>query len=84
MSDNMEDLTNENKKESKAGNGAKKVADGAKKAAKTAQKMKKAGIAVKLVAALWWVVLVIVILFLLIGAYTFITTLPGMMIDKFE
>lgn len=81
MSENTDDLT-ESKKQGNGKSAGKKAVEGAKKAADTAQKMKKAGIAVKLVAALWWVALIVVIIFLIIGAYSFIVTLPGMMLDK--
>lgn len=82
MAGNMDDLTDENKNKGKASDKAKKAANGVKNAAKAAKKMKQAGVAVKLIAALWWLALIIVIIFLLIGAYSFITTLPGMMLDK--
>lgn len=83
MSENMDDITDDKRKDSGDGRGAAgKAADGAKKTADTAQKMKKAGMAVKLVSALWIVAFIVVGIFLVIGAYSFIVTLPGMMIDK--
>lgn len=80
MAENMDELTEENK--GKASDKGRKAVNGAKNAAKAAKKIKKAGVAIKLIAVLWWVVLIIVIIFLLIGAYSFFTTLPGMMLDK--
>lgn len=69
----------------KAGQTAKKAGDMAKKAqkaAKAAGGAKKLAIVGKIIAVAWPVVLVIIIIFLLIGLISFITTVPGMMMDK--
>lgn len=83
MSENIDDITQEKQKNKPTvSDRAKKVTNGAKNAAKAAQKIKKSGLALKIIGFLWPAVIAILIILLLIGAYSFITTMPGMLLDK--
>ena len=94
MSDNVEDMSKSRKEETgkdgrsgidKASAGAQKAknaAKTAKKAAKAAKTVKSSALVVKILALAWPAIIVLVILFLLIGVAGFITSVPGLLMDK--
>lgn len=87
MSGNVDDMSKSRKEEKgkKSGGAGQKAANTAKKAKKASKflaKFKNFSFVVKFLFVFWWIVLAIVIIFLLIGAIQFFTTMPGMMIDK--
>lgn len=95
MSDNVEDVNTTRQEETGGASGAQKAGQAAQaagkaakaaknlsKAAKAAKNAKNMAIIGKLIALLWPVALFLLILILLIGAVSFITTAPGMMMDK--